>query len=329
MSKVESILKRLSNNQMLHLEKIIPVKYREVVEEIRLREYFRKMNYNALDVYGREVCYIEKGAWDFQLFNVAFINNMLANIIYCLSKGFLPEIRIYDKNGVNLWEQFLRQPFSKELNTIKKSKGEITRCDVEFANFYFPKFPTEEEVIQISKLYKRFIVFNDKTLQYFKDEYCMLLKEKRVLGVLCRGTDYTSNKPVGHPIQPKVKDVIEFIKEKNKILKCEYIYLATEEEKIYQMFEEAFPGQIIINKRQYYDEFYEIKNKFGDEARISWVHNDRENDNYYKSLEYLSSVFLLSKCNALIGGSCGGTQAAIYMNGNQYEYKYLFDLGLY
>ena len=105
--------------------------------------------------------------------------------------------------------------------------------------------------------------------------------------------------------------------------------MATEEEKIYQMFEEAFPGQIIINKRQYYDEFYEIKNKFGDEARISWVHNDRENDNYYKSLEYLSSVFLLSKCNALIGGSCGGTQAAIYMNGNQYEYKYLFDLGLY
>ena len=125
------------------------------------------------------------------------------------------------------------------------------------------------------------------------------------------------------------KNIVEKFRKKNESLKCDYIYLATEEEKIYKMFDNAFPEKVITNQRHYYDEFYELRDKYGDKARISWVHSDRNNDNYYKSLEYMSSLFLLSKCNALIAGSCGGSQAALYLNGNSYEYWYLFDLGLY
>lgn len=328
MSRMQSILDNLSNRQMLIAENILPKKYTEFIEEARLKKYFLNTDFEALDIHNRKICYIENGEWEYPLFHIGFINNMLANIIYCLSKGFLPEVKFCDKNGVNLWEQFLRQPYDNEKG-LHENQGDVKRCDIKYAKLYFPKFPAKDDVVRFSNLYRKFVVFNDKTLEYFENEYNSLIKGKRVLGVLCRGTDYTSNKPSGHPIQPKVEDVINFVRKKNESLKCDYIYLATEEEKIYKMFDNAFPEKVITNQRHYYDEFYELRDKYGDKARISWVHSDRNNDNYYKSLEYMSSLFLLSKCNALIAGSCGGSQAALYLNGNSYEYWYLFDLGLY
>lgn len=52
-------MKRLLNDQMMYLEKNISVKYREIVEDIRLREYFQKTYFNVLDIHEREGCYIE------------------------------------------------------------------------------------------------------------------------------------------------------------------------------------------------------------------------------------------------------------------------------
>ena len=45
------------------------------------------------------------------------------------------------------------------------------------------------------------------------DEYLKnTFGDKRILEVLCRGTDYTKNKPFGHPIQPDIGIVISDIK---------------------------------------------------------------------------------------------------------------------
>ena len=47
---------------------------------------------------------------------------------------------------------------------------------------------------------------------------------------------------------------------------------------------------------------------------------ERENDSYYKGLEYFSSIVILSRCQALIGGNTGGSCAAMFMNNMKYEY---------
>ena len=39
----------------------------------------------------------------------------------------------------------------------------------------------------------------------------MFVETDRVLGVLCRGTDYTSRKPKNHPIQPSIDMVVDKI----------------------------------------------------------------------------------------------------------------------
>ncbi len=57
------------------------------------------------------ICSIEKGVWDFPLFQIGFLNSMISLCIYCLSIGYRPLVNFVNKEGVNLWEQFLKQPF--------------------------------------------------------------------------------------------------------------------------------------------------------------------------------------------------------------------------
>jgi hypothetical protein len=49
--------------------------------------------------------------------------------------------------------------------------------------------------------------------------------------------------------------------------------------------------------------------------------------NYLKA--ELSSVFILSKCLALVGGHCGASDMAIYFINSQYEHLHIFKKGYY
>jgi hypothetical protein len=108
-------------------------------------------------------------------------------------------------------------------------------------------------------------------------------------------------------------------------LNLDYIYLATEEKRIENQFTAAFPNKIITNKRTYYDEMFYKKQM----TEIYQVFDNRNNAIYEDGLSYLSSMYLLSRCNALIAGNCGGATSALYLNDGKYEYWHLFNLGLY
>ncbi len=325
------LLKRCPT-KLLVLLKTIFRKKKDLVElfdSVRLERYTEQTDLLDLDVHDRPICLIQHAEWDYPLFNVCFLENMIKNIVYCLANGYRPVVN-YESTvtKTNLWESLFVQPYGKG----DEKTDYCSVCDVKAAPVYFPAFPTDADVKKYGKLYKAFVRPNPQVLEYWEEEYRRVFgveeKAKRVLGVLCRGTDYVATKPKGHPIQPKVEDVIELVKRKNEELQCEYIYLATEEEAIYKKFEAAFPGKILINKRKYFDSYYTLQ---ADDVSkvISSVHFDREDDNYLKALEYFSSLNLLSKCSALIAGSCGGSRAALYMNNGKHEYSYLFNLGVY
>lgn len=321
------ILRHLPNSILLKICGLLKNKlgYYEQVERIRLSNFVRKTDFHNLDVSKMTNCSIELAEFDYKLFNMCFFNNMLRNIIYCLSKGYRPVVNFKSsKEKVNIWEEFLKQPYNRTINKME----DVCKCDIKNALLYIPVFPNDEEIQLFGEIYKVFLNFNDDIQKYIDEEYNKLLLGKRVLGVLCRGTDYLALKPKGHPVQPTLDEVIEEVKVKMKELNCDYIYLATEELGIDKRFNEEFPGKIIINKRKYFDDYYKLKSD-GKIVQISQVHFNRENDNYYKSLEYFSSIVLLSKCCGLIAGNCGGSRAALYLNKGKYEYKHLFNKGLY
>ncbi len=277
---------------------------------------------------GGKIMLIDKGLYEYGYFNACFLENMMSLMVYALSKGYTPYIDLKDRGeGWTNWSTFFEQPFSLPYSGVPDCI-----CDIEQGRFH-PQFMTPYKKFDLRlwcKVYHRLVRLNENTARYVETEYKNLFvsdsgQEKRVLGVICRGTDYVKLKPQGHPAQPSVELVIERAKVLLKQCRLDYIYLATEELAIYEQFEKAFPGLIIVNQRRYYDDIFKSHNM----SYIYEVNFDRENDIYLKGLEYLSSLQLLSRCNALLGGNCGGACAALYMNNMKYEYVELFKLGLY
>jgi hypothetical protein len=273
---------------------------------------------------GQKVMLIDHGLYEYGYFNACFLENMMSLMVYALSHGYLPHIHLKDRGkGWTNWSSFFEQPF-------------LTSSDVEYdcvcainQGYFHPQFNTPYKKADLRlwcKVYDRLVRLNHVTLEYVNDEYHRLfLPHTRMLGVICRGTDYIKLKPQGHPVQPSVPQVIKRSEELMRVYNLDKIYLATEERAIHQQYEDAFPGRIIVNKRQYYDEIFNSS----DMSYIYQVQFNRDNDIYLKGLEYLSSLLLLSKCDVLLGGNCGGACAALYMNNMKYEHVELFDLGLY
>ena len=244
----------------------------------------------------------------FMFYNTVFQLDCVSHIIYELAMGYTPIID--DTWGV--WNQFFEQPV-EPLN--ENEQIEDIELSDEPSTLSTPTLISYSKTVRKiwGKLISDFCRLNEKENQYIENE-CkdILSKGKKVLAIVCRGTDY---KTANMEKQPEVCDVISEAKKWMSKYGYDKIYLATEEEAIYNQFEKAFPGKILVNKRTYYDKAMKEQNvKF-----IGQVSFDRENDNYLKGLEYLSSIIIVSRCKALLAGYCGASNMALLYNGEQYE----------
>ena len=113
---------------------------------------------------------------------------------------------------------------------------------------------------------------------------------KKFLGIIIRGTDYTTLKPKGHAIQPSIEMVIEKANEVMTSFKCKKIFLATEDKRNYDRIVEVFGVQnVLTNQKRWIDYKGGMINTYYD-------NNIRKNDRYISGLEYLSTIYILSKC---------------------------------
>ena len=283
---------------------------------------------------------------------------------YCERHGYqlVVDLKTYfnmnlspDKVGKeNSWEYYYEQPFpdAPPLDDVLKgsrfmlspsSRKFLLDRDQRIQNSRFSKFPLRlkqtdfidssvpcclkrhDIYLRCCEACKKFIRFNKRTKEYTDQEYEELLNGKRVIGVSIRGTDYSVKRTYGHPIQPEINDVIEKVNEYISLYGYDYIYLSCEEYAAVERFRSVFPGMVIINNRKFFDNIDFKTSKTG-----VWAYGfDRENDAYLRGLEYLSSINLLSKCDALVGGINTGSQMAYIMNYDRYEHVYFYNLGRY
>ena len=146
--------------------------------------------------------------------------------------------------------------------------------------------------------------------------------EDRVLGVILRGTDYIARKIKGRPIPPPVDFAKSIVNAKLKDWKCNKFFLATEDKRILEAFQHSFGYRCVILDREYV-EFNSLKDKVVSTCRI-----ERENDYYLQGKEYLTQIWLLSMCNALVAARCSGTTTAMMLD-NKFEQTYFFNVGRY
>lgn len=277
-------------------------------------------NYESININEKKCIVIHNvNTYNYRYWNGCFQGDAISRILYELKCGNTP-CSIEDK--FDIWSSFFMNPIVLENEYESKVKED------EIYPYYHPKYCPYNSISTFvgCKLYREFVRLNEKTSNYIEAECLKVFSNgDNILGVICRGTDYTLSKPKNHPRQPEIDDVIYKVRKYIKKYKYEYIYLATESKSIENRFREAFPKKILTNKRSYYDKAME---KNGSKW-ITEVHFDRKNDEYLKGIEYLSSLYILSRCKALIGGNCTGTRIAIFLNDRTYEHLYVFDRGLY
>lgn len=277
-----------------------------------------------------EIVYLmeeEKGNFSFWI-----LNKLLGMIAYCEFHNINYCINVWaSKEKFDLWKTFFEQTGMQiEIdNEILDSKqirqldlGDTSIINLDALDVFNPM---HRKIM--FQMYERYVRLNGNMKEYIEAEYDELIKGKKVLGVLYRGTDYTKLKPSGHPIQPSLEQILQECRRRIKAKKYEYIYITTDEKQAVDFLRKEIPECIILeNKRNYFDEFYKCEEMKKD---IASCRHNRENDKLLTAKEYISSVFLLSKCDELIAGNCGGSRAAIYLNNGNYKRVKLFKLGTY
>ena len=261
----------------------------------------------------------------------------LNRIAYALEKEWIPVVdwqnqpnqylEKTDLHQENAWEYYFEQPCNYDLNSIKHSKNIVQGMGSLFVDNFILDYHIEtndEYFPYLKKLFKQYIRFNQFTRDYIENEYNTIFKGKeKVLGVLCRGTDYTLKKPGGHPVQPDPERVIKKAKEVIADKQLDYIYLATEDQDIYVLFQKEFGEKILTNKQ---DRF--TKQEMAKAQYLYQIKHNREKDKYWLGLEYLSSMYMLSKCHSFIGSRTRGAIGVLLMT-DEFDYQYVWNLGIY
>lgn len=248
--------------------------------------------------------------------------------------GYIPVIdmqtseNIYLKEDevgkINAWEYYFKQPGGYSLRDIEKARNVILGSG--YTEECFPYL----DVNYILNKVGNFSVYQSITKSYFhlsseaeeivENFYNQNFKGQRMLGILCRGTDYTQVKPSKHPVQPSPEEMFVKVREVLDKYKCTKIFLGTEDADIYSRFKEKY-GDIVITNRKYFI-------KYNGEQSIGKVIKSSTDNLKEEGMEYLVTIALLARCDCFVGGHTSGTVGVMLMN-DRFEYKYIFDLGVY
>ncbi len=225
---------------------------------------------------------------------------------------------------VNAWEYYFRQPAGYKLNDIRKSKNVILGSYKIPLIFSFWDEDTLRgktgELAHWRELAQKYLTLSDEAQKAVDEAQKRLFgKGEKILGVKCRGTDYTNGKPKGHPVQPAPEQVLKKAEEIFEEQGCTRVFLATEDETFYKLFKERFKEKLIVNKSDY------VAYKGGSMGEEEYFHSSGRKE---AGMEYLITTCLLARCQCLCAGCVSGTAVALILS-EGYEYEYFFCLGLY
>ena len=267
----------------------------------------------------------------------SFYSTNLGSILEAVSKGYIPVIDMQNSinpmleqqlvGKENAWDYYFKQPFGYNLNDISHSANVVLGSIDPPQNF--PDYGMIKGMTDSGTLCEELIMWREAAHKYMhiipeiekkvNDNYDVISKGERMIGVLCRGTDYVKLKPHNHPIQPNTDDVIIRCEQEMAKFECSRIYLATEDKTIWDKFTSHF-GDKVCSYQKHHFVTTEGQN-VNDIANQAMNPKDR-------NMEYLISIDIISKCNCFIGGANGGTYGALLMSSG-FEHEYVYDLGLY
>lgn len=257
---------------------------------------------------------------------------VLYQSIYAVRHGMIPVVdmknypSIYQEKEMmgkeNTWEKYYLQPMDVALQTAYESNDYIISDGSQEWFNYIRRAPhglklSEDE---LRREYGKYIRLTPYTKEVLENKFNEMfpkgtnIEKLRLIGIVLRGTDY---KLYHHPKQPDVEVVADIAKKKFMELNCDYFYVATEDCDLYNQISELLPkGKTLSYKAGIVSG---ISGCVGDYIRTK-TNADQA------AIDYLSVLYNINKCIALIGGACGATDVAKFKREPQYEYLKIIEM---
>ena len=162
---------------------------------------------------------------------------------------------IVDPTKGNPWEYYFNQPFGYEYNNIMRKARNIKYFECKY-NKIIPNegvFLNKQSMNYWHILANQYIPIKNEIIIEANNIMKIIFKDsKNILGVLLRGTDYVAMKLHNHPIPPKIEDVIKDVKLLDNKNKYNWIFLATEDNIIRDVFLRAIGIKVkyLLTKRK-------------------------------------------------------------------------------
>lgn len=224
---------------------------------------------------------------------------------------------------INPWEYYFEQPTQFSLQAAYHAQNVIVgnadcHCTLQEQDDLMDSMEVLQEYIRI---FDKYIHINKRIEKKSLAVYESLIRpEWKVLGVVYRGTDYRNRPVVGEHRQPDIEELIQKTIELMSQWECDYIFLATEDAGGVERFKQVLGGKLICTKKERFPSSVQVTQQY---------RFNREFDAYLKGEEYLTEIYILSKCNCLLSSRLGILAAALPMNAGRYEHKYIYDIGIY
>ena len=149
-----------------HSLRLLPLNLLRIFQGVSLIDraclYKFAVNFNGVDNANKKLYICTKGAYEYDFFNMCFLNNMLGIILFSLYKGYIPVINV-KYEGLNIWEMFLKQPF---FNYSDQSSSSVVENE-NIQSFFSPSFKSiynKSDLKLWCKIYNNFVCFHFQRL---------------------------------------------------------------------------------------------------------------------------------------------------------------------
>ena len=230
----------------------------------------------------------------------------------------------------NAWFYYFENKNKISLEDIYNSKKFVLSEDKplnKYGNRYSMKeyrFPTIDSINFFYPLIKQYISIRPEIIEEFKVQWknSVGADKKSILGIHVRGTDM-KNLQNNHIIPVDNEEYIRNAKEIIEKYEIDAVFIASDEKKVVQMFNDAFDEPKYKRLLVFSNSVYRNTIQY-DAGKAVGIHDQkfgqiRENHKYLLGLEVLKDAWFLSKCNYLLCGHSNVTNVAIYWNNHQYK----------
>jgi len=236
----------------------------------------------------------------------------------------------------NSYEYYYHQPTSLTLEEALKAKKVIpvnwSRASIHFNRYQRKKakMMVESDSLleddmqhEFKRIFNQYFHLKDEAAEFVDKQWNALVQPgERVLGLLCRGTDYLNNRPKGHHVQPTMEQIVAKVNEVVTDYAIDKIFAATEDAAILAQLRSQFGDKLV------YIDCPRVDITKSSEA-VATAFRNQKVDRKMNGMYYLASIYCLARCNCLVAGVTMAAPFIKILPEKPFEYEFFWDLGLY